>query len=179
MRTTPANPLLKDAKRQDPEAICALVPSNVNRNVMMNRDAAPFDKPELRRAVVLTIDRKAFVDTLTEGKGDFAMVPPPEGVWGMPADMLKNLPGYDPNLAKNRAEVRRSIAVSSGMVEDFQSSVAIVTQCNRRFQFRGVGSAAGLHQNPVPTADGLHHPLRITHHTRPILLPKGVQSGAL
>jgi hypothetical protein len=33
-------PLLKDAKRQDPEAT-----SNVNRNVMMNRDAAPFDKP--------------------------------------------------------------------------------------------------------------------------------------
>src|SRR5689334_3099241 len=64
-------PLLKDAKKQDPEATCALVPSNVNRNVMMNREAAPFDKPELRRAVALTVDRKAFVDTLTEGKGDF------------------------------------------------------------------------------------------------------------
>jgi peptide/nickel transport system substrate-binding protein len=88
-------PLLKDAKRQDPEATCALVPSNVNRNVMMNREAVPFDKPELRRAVALTVDRKAFVDTLTEGKGDFggAMLPPPEGVWGMPADMLKTLPG--------------------------------------------------------------------------------------
>src|ERR1700739_3393170 len=101
-------PLLKDAKRQDPEATCALVPSNVNRNVMMNREAGPFDNPELRRAVALTVDRKAFVDTLTEGKGDFggAMLPPPEGVWGMPADMLKDLPGYDPNLAKNRAEAR-------------------------------------------------------------------------
>jgi len=99
---------LKDAKRQDPQATCALVPSNVNRNVMMNRDAAPFDKPELRRAVALTIDRKAFVDTLTEGKGDFggAMLPPPEGVWGMPADMLKSLTGYHPDVAKNRAEAR-------------------------------------------------------------------------
>jgi hypothetical protein len=30
--------------------------------------------------VALTVDRKAFVDTLTEGKGDFggAMLPPPE-----------------------------------------------------------------------------------------------------
>src|SRR6516162_1643494 len=101
-------PLLKDAKRQDPEATCALEPSNVNRNVMMNRDAVPFDKPELRRAVALTIDRKAFVDTLTEGKGDFggAMLPPPEGVWGMPADMLKSLPGYNPDVGKNRAEAR-------------------------------------------------------------------------
>jgi hypothetical protein len=34
-------PLLKDAKRQDPQATCALVPSNVNRNVMMKREAVP------------------------------------------------------------------------------------------------------------------------------------------
>jgi len=84
------------------------VPSNINRNVMMNRDAAPFGKRGLRRAVALTLDRKAFVDTLTEGKGDFggAMLPPPKGVWGMPADMLKSLPGYNPDVAKNRAEAR-------------------------------------------------------------------------
>jgi peptide/nickel transport system substrate-binding protein len=98
-------PMLKDVKAQDPEAICELVPSNVNRNVMMNRQAPPFDNPELRRAVALTLDRKAFVDTLTLGKGDFggAMLPPPEGVWGMSAEMLKSLPGYDPDVAKNRA----------------------------------------------------------------------------
>ena len=101
-------PLLKDAQNQAPQAICSLVPSNVNRNVMMNREAPPFDQPDLRRAVALTLDRKAFIDTLTEGKGDLggAMLPPPEGVWGMPADMLKALPGYEPDVAKNRAEAR-------------------------------------------------------------------------
>jgi peptide/nickel transport system substrate-binding protein len=101
-------PLLKDTQRQASQAICELVPSNVNRNVMMNRQAPPFDKPELRRAVALTLDRKAFIDTLTEGKGDLggAMLPPPEGVWGMPGDMLKALPGYDPDVAKSRAEAR-------------------------------------------------------------------------
>jgi peptide/nickel transport system substrate-binding protein len=105
-------PLLKDAKRQDPEATCALVPSNVNRNVMMNREAAPFDKPELRRAVALTLDRQAFVDTLTEGKGDFggAMLPPPEGVWGMPADMLKGLPGTSRRTAPRPAASWKSSA---------------------------------------------------------------------
>jgi peptide/nickel transport system substrate-binding protein len=101
-------PLLKDTKRQDPEATCALVPSNVNRNVMINRDAAPFGDPALRRAIALTIDRRAFLDTLTQGKGDIggAMLPPPEGVWGMPPEMLKTLPSYDPDVTKNRTEAR-------------------------------------------------------------------------
>jgi peptide/nickel transport system substrate-binding protein len=102
-------PTLKDAKNQAPQAMCELVPSNVNRNVMMNRDKAPFDKPELRRAMALTLDRKAFVDTLTEGKGDLggAMLPPPEGVWGMPAEMRKTLPGYGADVQSRRAEARK------------------------------------------------------------------------
>src|SRR5438876_7392854 len=82
-------PLINDTQKQDPQAICKLVPSNVNRNVMINRAAPPFNNPELRRAVALTIDRRAFIDTLTQGKGDVggAMPPPPEGIWGMPAEM--------------------------------------------------------------------------------------------
>ncbi len=38
------------------------------------------------------------------------MLPPPEGVWGMPPDLLKTLPGYDPDVAKNRAEARKILA---------------------------------------------------------------------
>ncbi|MBV8591668.1 MAG: hypothetical protein JO212_16695, partial [Acetobacteraceae bacterium] len=34
------------------------------------------------------------------------MQPPPEGVWGMPREMLRTLPGYDPNVTKNRARGR-------------------------------------------------------------------------
>ena len=63
-------PVLNDIKAQAPQAICELVPTNVQRNVLINREALPFNKPELRRAVALTIDRKAFIDTLTQGKGD-------------------------------------------------------------------------------------------------------------
>jgi peptide/nickel transport system substrate-binding protein len=102
-------PVVKDVKNQSPEAICELVPVNVNRNVMMNREAPPFSDTDLRRAVALSLDRKAFVDTLTLGKGDVGgvMQPPPEGVWGMPPEMLKTLPGYDPDVPKNRAEGRR------------------------------------------------------------------------
>jgi peptide/nickel transport system substrate-binding protein len=102
-------PLLKDIKSQDPDAICELVPSNVNRNVMMNRDAPPFDSAELRQVAALSLDRRAFLDTLTLGKGNIggAMLPPPEGVWGMSAEMLKTLPGYDPDVQKNRADARK------------------------------------------------------------------------
>ena len=102
-------PVLKDVKNQAPEAICQLMPSNVNRNVMLNREAPPFNNPKLLRAAALSVDRKAFIDILTEGKGNIggAMLPPPEGVWGMSLDMLKTLPGYDPDVPNNRAEARK------------------------------------------------------------------------
>jgi ABC-type transport system substrate-binding protein len=35
------------------------------------------------------------------------MLPPPEGVWGMPSEVRQKLPGYDPDVAKNRAEGRK------------------------------------------------------------------------
>ena len=59
--------------------------------------------------MALALDRKAFIDILTEGQGQIggAMQPPPEGLWGMPPEMLKTLPGYGPDVAKNRAEARQ------------------------------------------------------------------------
>ena len=119
-------PVLKDLKNQAPDAICQLMPSNVNRNVMFNREAPPFDNPELRRAAALSIDRKAFVDILTEGKGNIggAMLPTPEGVWGMPPEMLKTLPGYDPDMKTNRAEAR-SIMEKLGYGPDKRLAVTV------------------------------------------------------
>jgi peptide/nickel transport system substrate-binding protein len=102
-------PVLREVQKDDPQATCQVVPSNVSRNLIVNRDRPPFDNPDLRRAMALSLDRKAFVDILTAGKGDIggAMLPPPEGVWGMPPDILKTLPGYDPDVQKNRAEARQ------------------------------------------------------------------------
>jgi peptide/nickel transport system substrate-binding protein len=102
-------PLLKDIKDQAPQAICQLMASNVQRNVLINRESLPFNNPDLRRAVALTLDRKAFIDTLTQGKGTVggALLAPPEGIWGMPPEIVRKLPGYDPDIAKNRAEARK------------------------------------------------------------------------
>jgi peptide/nickel transport system substrate-binding protein len=101
-------PLLDDVRRQAPQAVCVLTATNVARNLILNPQKAPFDNPDLRRAVALSLDRKAFIDILTQGKGDIGatMLPPPEGLWGMPPEMLATLPGYGADIPKNRAEAR-------------------------------------------------------------------------
>ena len=102
-------PTLKDFASQAPDGICEVTATNVNRTMIINSSAPPFDNRDLRRAMALSLDRKAFIDIITDGRGDVgaAMLPPPEGVWGMPPDLLQKLPGYDPDVAKNRAEGRK------------------------------------------------------------------------
>jgi peptide/nickel transport system substrate-binding protein len=102
-------PLLKDVTTQLPEAICELAPIGVNRSLIVNRARPPFDNPDLRKAMALSFDRKAFIDIVTEGQGDIGgvMQPPPEGLWGMPADILRTLPGYNPDVQKSRSEARQ------------------------------------------------------------------------
>jgi peptide/nickel transport system substrate-binding protein len=99
-------PLLHDIQKQMPEAICESNPGSVNTNLIINRSAAPFDNPDLRRAMALNLDRKAFVDILTEGQGNLGGVlqPPPGGLWGLPLEVLQTLPGYGPDVQKNRTE---------------------------------------------------------------------------
>src|SRR5260370_18334264 len=89
-------PMLKDVKQQAPQAICDLVPTNISINLIVNRETPPFDNPDISRAMALTLDRKAFVDILYQGEADIGgvLLPPPAGVWGLPADILKTTPGY-------------------------------------------------------------------------------------
>jgi peptide/nickel transport system substrate-binding protein len=105
-------PLMKDVKSQAPRAVCELVPTNASTNLLVNREARPFNNPELRRALALALDRKSFIDILAEGQGDIggAMLPPPAGVWGMPREVLATIPGYGPDVAKNRSEASAIMA---------------------------------------------------------------------
>ena len=102
-------PQLKDVKNQAPHAVCQIFSANVGRNLLVNRDAPPFDNADLRRAMSLSLDRKSFIDIITAGEGEIggAMQPLPSGLWGMPADMLKALRGYDPDIQTNRAQARK------------------------------------------------------------------------
>jgi len=124
---TPA--LMRDVKSQAPNVICELRTNNGTANLLVNREKPPFDNPELRKALALTIDRKAFIDIMSEGqyKTGAAMLPPPEGRWGMPEEMLRQVPGYDPDVEKNRAEARE-IMKKLGYGPDKRLQVTVSTR---------------------------------------------------
>jgi peptide/nickel transport system substrate-binding protein len=105
-------PILRDIKSQDPTAICVTAPTNVSTNLIINRDAAPFNEPDIRMAMALAIDRKAFIDILSEGQSVMGgtMLPAPEGVWGMPKEMMEKMPGYSPDVEASRAKARELMA---------------------------------------------------------------------
>ena len=73
-----------------------------------NRVNPPFDNAEMRKAMSLALDRKPFNSILMEGQARMggAMLPQPEGEWGMPPEMVATLTGYGPDAAKNLAEAQ-------------------------------------------------------------------------
>src|SRR4029450_4189778 len=100
-------PLLKNIRRDAPLAQCTMRGTGVTTNLIVNPEIPPFDDPKIRRAMALTIDRQAFIDILTEGEGKMggAMLPPPDGVWGLPPEQLKTIIAYG-DVAKSREEAR-------------------------------------------------------------------------
>jgi len=122
-------PLLKDAKNQAPQIECDVVMDNNSRDLMINRAVPPFDNLELRKAMALSLDRQAFIDILTDGQGAIggSILPPPDGVWGMPADVVHSMPGYGPDVAKNRAEARK-IMEKLGYGPDMRLEVKMSTR---------------------------------------------------
>jgi peptide/nickel transport system substrate-binding protein len=124
---TPA--LLRDIKSQAPQAICEMDPMPVAINLLVNRDKPPFDNADIRRAMQLSIDRKAFLDILVEGQGTIggAMLPPPGGVWGLPPEILQTLPGYGPDVEKSRAEAR-ALMEKNGYGPDKRLPVKVATR---------------------------------------------------
>jgi peptide/nickel transport system substrate-binding protein len=79
--------------------------------------------------MALSIDRKAFVDILAQGQGEIGGVlePPPGGLWGMPADQISTLPGYDPDVQKNRDQARQ-IMQTLGYERDKPLKIKVTTR---------------------------------------------------
>src|SRR5215813_4577410 len=108
-------PLLKDVKTQAPNAVCVVAPTNVSTNIIVNSSNLPFDNPDIRRALALALDRKAFISILFEGQGDIGgtMLLAPDGLWAMPKEMLEQIPGYGPDINANR-EVAKKLMQKAG-----------------------------------------------------------------
>src|SRR6266404_9097143 len=60
----------KNMRERVPDAVCELSPGTISTHLLINRAQPPFDNPDLRRGMALTIDRKAYVDTLGQGEGE-------------------------------------------------------------------------------------------------------------
>jgi len=101
-------PLMKDVKARSPNAICEMTATNTQINLLVNRVNPPFDNPDIRKAMSLALDRKAFNTILMEGNARLggAMLAKPEGEWGMPPEIVASLTGYNPDTEKNIAEAR-------------------------------------------------------------------------
>ena len=121
--------MVKDTQKQVPQAVCQVAPTNVSTNLIVNHEKPPFDSADIRKAMVLTLDRQAFVDIQFEGQADIggAMLPPPAGVWGMPKEMLQSVSGYGPDVKKNR-DAARKLMQKAGYGPDKRLSMKVSTR---------------------------------------------------
>jgi peptide/nickel transport system substrate-binding protein len=122
-------PLLKDVKSQAPNAVCVVEPNNVSTNIIVNSSNPPFDNLDVRRAMAMALDRKAFVQIQFEGQADIGgtMLPAPAGLWAMPKEMLESIPGYGPDVEKNREEARK-LMQKAGYGADKHLAIKISTR---------------------------------------------------
>jgi peptide/nickel transport system substrate-binding protein len=104
--------LTKDLQAQVPSMQCVLQPTNTQGNLLVNKERPPFDNEQIRRAMVLAIDRKAFSEILSRGVFEVggANLPPPEGLWGWSKEYMETVPGYGADVEKSREEGRRIMA---------------------------------------------------------------------
>jgi peptide/nickel transport system substrate-binding protein len=122
-------PLLKDIQKEVPAAQCTLRPLGASYNLIINRDTPPFNDPRARTGLALTLDRKSFVDIVSEGHDILggSMLPPPAGVWGVGPEALKDLPGYGGDVEVSR-EKGRALMREAGYGPDKRLKIKVSTR---------------------------------------------------
>ncbi len=99
--------------------------------MLINLHKPPFDNIELRRAMVLSLDRKAFVDILSEGTPDGIganMLPAPNGVWGMPPGSVGDAAGLRFRCRARTAPKPATIMEKLGYGPDKRLAIKISTR---------------------------------------------------
>ncbi len=98
-------------KQNKPQLVVIRTSNNVNDNILVNFKRPPFTDGRVRRAISLALDRSAYIQGPRQGDSipGGAMLPRPEGLWGLPPAELAKLPGTgDP--AKQKAEAQKLLA---------------------------------------------------------------------
>lgn len=121
--------LLADIKDKAPKAVCELAQYNIQVQLLVNGSIAPFDDPRLKRAMMLALDRQAFIDVLSEGQYRVGgvMQAPPEGIWGVGPEQLADIPGFTGDIAKNR-DMARKIMAELGYGPDKMLKIKVVAR---------------------------------------------------
>ncbi len=121
--------LTRSLQEQAPDVQCVLQPTNTQGNLLVNRERPPFDNEQVRRAMALSIDRKAFSDILSRGTFEVggANMPPPEGLWGWSKGYMETVPGYGADVGKSREEGQR-IMRALGYGPDKMLPLKVVTR---------------------------------------------------
>jgi peptide/nickel transport system substrate-binding protein len=101
---------------------------NGTDNLLINTKRPPFDNLKIRQALNLALDRSSFITSMYQGKAlvGGVMIPPPYGVWGLPAVEVNKLPGYGDH-AKNVAAARK-IMESLGYGPDNLLKITVSTR---------------------------------------------------
>ncbi len=127
-------PLARELISKVPTAQCKLRVIG-DTNLMVNRDRPPFDNRDLRMALALAIDHKAFYTIMNEGveATGASMLPPPEGVWGAPQQVVETFLGYSTDVAKRR-EQARELMKKSGFGPDKRMKLQVFTRNTETFR---------------------------------------------
>ncbi len=105
--------IAEEAKKAQPKLVMTEASSNVNDNLLLNNKKPPFDKPEIRRAVSMAINRHAYIQAVAQGGAlaGVSMLPRPFGVWGLMPKDLTTMPGYGKD-ADDKAKARKILAAA-------------------------------------------------------------------
>src|SRR6185503_19583184 len=89
-------------KQAVPSLVVSVIGQNGSDNVLVNHKKPPFDNPSVRRAVSLAMDRYAYVQGVRHNGAivGAALMPPPQGTWGLPERERKLLAAADVTPAK-------------------------------------------------------------------------------
>jgi peptide/nickel transport system substrate-binding protein len=129
-------PLLKDIESQAPQALCELVPQNISWDLLVNRTKPPFDNPDLRRAMALSLDRRALSTSWQRGRATSVerCCRPPKGGGACP---------------------RRSSRRCRAMISRFKTTARKPTGSWRRSATTPIDGSRSRYRRAIPSRSGM------------------------